>query len=160
VGHGFSRDKNKTPSSHVRLRAFCASLSRQPWLLPLSLQLPPPRSVYVVIPKRSEGSASNAFSGFAFVSVHAVIPLALTKEGTEARPCADEGPLFDFAFAIPGAAFSAEIAKGPGLDQRWPQRSGGDGGVTTNAPPYLAVIQRSAFRDEGSLFDSNFLPET
>jgi hypothetical protein len=35
-------------------------------------------SVQVVIPKRSEGSASNAFSGFDFVSVFVVIP-------TEAR---------------------------------------------------------------------------
>jgi hypothetical protein len=35
-------------------------------------------SVQLVIPKRSEGSASNAFSGFDFVSVFVVIP-------TEAR---------------------------------------------------------------------------
>src|SRR6202044_4011325 len=91
VGHGFSRDKNKTPSSHVRLRAFCASLSRQPWLLQLSLQLPPPRSVYVVI------------------------PLALTNEGTEARPCADEGPLFDFAFCHSGCRILRRNCEGSGF---------------------------------------------
>ena len=56
-------------------------------------------SVQVVIPKRSEGSASNAFNGFAFAWVHVVIPLALTTEATEERLIlrADERPLFDLA---------------------------------------------------------------
>src|ERR1700722_18974793 len=73
------------------LRALCGGWE------PLTLSLPLLQSV--VIPKRSEGSASNAFNGFAFAWVHVVIPLALTTEATEERLIlrVDERPLFDLA---------------------------------------------------------------